>query len=94
MTDADLFSTWYLWLGIAAVLIVVAAALLVAVWLAARRILKLAGAALGLVQQIKKNTDGVWALEATNETATGILEEARSIREHAGAVAHALHETE
>ena len=31
-------------------------------------------AALSLVRQIKENTQGVWALEATNETAAGILE--------------------
>ncbi len=94
MTDAELFSTWYLWLGLAAVVVVIAAALLIAVWLSARRIRKLAGVALDLVQQIKENTAGVWALEATNETATGILEEAKAIREHAGLVAHALHEAE
>ena len=94
MTDGDLYSTWYLALAAVGVVVVIAAALLITVWLAARRILKLAGAALGLVQQIKENTDGVWALQATNATATGILEEAAAIRAHAGAVAEALHETE
>ena len=94
MDDAAFFTTWYLALGLAAVVVVIAAALLIAVWLAARRILKLAVAALGLVTQIKENTQSIWGLEATNETAVGILDEAASILEHAGAVAQALHETE
>lgn len=94
MPDADLYSLWYLALGLTAVVVVIAAGLLIGVWLSARRILKLAGAALGLVQQIRENTNGVWALEATNQTAAGILDEAEAIRDHAGLVAHALHEAE
>ena len=35
MNDAELFANWYLWLVIAAVIIVAAAVLLIAVWFAA-----------------------------------------------------------
>lgn len=90
MTDAELFSTWTLWLAVAGVLVLVAAGLLIGVWLSARRILKLAGEALDAVREIRDHTDGIWALETTNRTALGILDEAESIREHAGEVAGAL----
>ena len=92
MTDAELYSNWFFWLGIAAVIIVAAAVLLILVWLAARRILKLAVAALGLVQQINSNTAIIWALEDTNATAVNILEDAQRIRDHGASVAQALHE--
>src|SRR5262245_60618402 len=39
MTDAELWALWRLWLGVAVVIILVAAALLVTIWLTARRIL-------------------------------------------------------
>ena len=90
--DDALLTNWYIALGIAAALIVAAAILLIMVWMAARRILRLASAALEIVVNIKENTESIWALEATNATATEILEGAESIREHAGSVAHALHE--
>jgi len=73
MDEATLYSNWYLGLGIAVVLIVAAAALLILVWFAARRILRLATAALGLVVQIKENTNSIWGLEQTNEVAVDKL---------------------
>ena len=91
MTDATLFTYWYIGLGVTAVIVVIAAVLLHLVWQAAQRILTLAVAALGLVKQIKENTAIVWALEDTNKTALNILSEANSIRDHGAAVAHALH---
>ena len=94
MDEATLYSNWYLGLGIAVVLIVAAATLLILVWFAARRILRLATAALGLVVQIKENTNSIWGLEQTNEVAVDILEGAKAIETHAGMVAEALHETE
>lgn len=92
MDNSELYNQWYFWLAIAAALIVVAALLLIAVWMAARRILKLAGAALGIVMQIKENTNSIWGLEQTNKTATDILNDAETIEQHAGMVAEALHE--
>ena len=92
MDNSELYNQWYFWLAIAAALVVVAALLLIAVWMAARRILKLAGAALGIVMQIKENTNSIWGLEQTNKIATDILNDAETIEQHAGMVAVALHE--
>ncbi len=92
MSDPQLFSTFYLGLGIAVVVILVAAVLLILTQRAAQRILDLAIAALGLVNQIKANTMIVWALQDTNKAAVEILESAESIRDHGALVATALHE--
>ena len=92
MNDAELFTQWYITLGIATVVVLIAACLLIAVWLAARRILRLAIAALGLVQQIKANTQSIWDLRDTNATATKILTTATEIKNHGALVAQALHE--
>lgn len=94
MDEAALFSNWYLSLGIAVVIILAAAVLLLLVWNAARRILRLASAALSLVVQIKENTNSIWELQQTNEVASDILGGAKDIETHAGMVAEALHETE
>ena len=94
MDEASLFSNWYLGLGIAVVIILAAAVLLLLVWNAARRILRLAKAALALVVQIKENTNSIWGLQQTNEVAGDILEGAKAIETHAGMVAEALHEAD
>ena len=94
MTDSMLYAEWQNALIIAGVLVVAAAALLIMVWVAARRILKLAKAALGLVVQIKENTTAIWQLRATNDVAKKLLEDAESIEEHAGKVVRGLHENE
>ena len=90
--DEALLGNWYLALAIACVIVLAAAVLLILVWMAARRILHLASAALGIVITIKENTHSIWSLETTNATASEILKGAESIKEHAGSVAHALHE--
>lgn len=92
MSEATLMNQWLIGLGIAVVIILIAAVLLLLVWQAARRILKLAGAALQLVVQIKENTSSIWGLQETNQVAVDILEEAKEIESHAGLVAEALHE--
>jgi len=93
VTDAVLFTNWYIGLAIAAVVVIIAAALIILIWQAARRILKLAVVALELVVQIKENTHTIWTLNDTNKTAKNILAEAESIRNHGAAVAKALHNT-
>jgi hypothetical protein len=90
----ELYTDWLIGLGIAALIVIIAAALLIAVWSAARRILRLAEAALGLVVQVKDNTQSIWELENTNDTAQAILQGAENIEKHAGAVAEALHEAD
>ena len=93
MDEANLFTNWYIGLAIATVIILAAALLLLLVWNSARRILRLASAALGLVVQIKENTNSIWGLQQTNEVACDILEGAQEIETHAGMVAEALHES-
>ncbi|MFT4566459.1 MAG: hypothetical protein ACI9FN_001415 [Saprospiraceae bacterium] len=94
MEDATLYTNYYIGLAVAVVIILAAAVLLLLVRSAANRILRLASAALGLVIQIKENTNCIWGLEQTNAVAGDILEGAKAIESHAGLVAQALHETE
>lgn len=91
MNDAVLYETWFLWLGVATILIIAAATLLLLVNAAARRILKLALVALDLVVQIRKNTDSIWGLQQTNEVAGKILKGSGDIKDHLTLVSDALH---
>lgn len=92
MENMALYAEWMRALAIAAVIIVIAAVLLIAIWVAARRILRLAKVALTLVMQIKENTKSIWNLQTTNQIASEILEETATIDQHAGEVAAALEE--
>ena len=94
MNDAEYYNMFYIGLAIAGAIVLIAAVLLILILVAAKRILKLAEAALGLVDNIKQNTLSIWGLQDTNHTAIKILNEAHTILSNAGAVATALHETE
>ena len=94
MTEQELLTVWYIGLGIAAVVVVIAAALLMAVLAAAKSIERGATAALGLVKQIRDNTQVIWALQDTNNVARQLSAGADSILTHAGQVAQALHEAD
>jgi hypothetical protein len=94
MNDAQYYKEFYIALAIASAIVVIAALLLILIYVAARRILKLANAALGLVVNIKQNTLSIWELQSTNHKAVDILNEADTILGSAGAVAQAFHETE
>jgi len=94
MNDAAYYNQFYIGLAIAGALVVVAAILLILIWMAARRILKLATAALSIVIKIKENTLSIWGLLETNHKAVNILSEAETIENSAGLVAEAFHETE
>jgi len=94
MNDAQYYKEFYIALAIAGAIVVIAALLLILIWIAARRILKLANAALGIVVNIKQNTLSIWELQSTNHKAVDILNEADTILGSAGAVAQAFHETE
>lgn len=94
MTDTELYTIWFLYLGVAVVVVVIAAALLLAVLAAARSIEKGATAALGLVEEIRSNTTVIWALTDTNEVAEQLQEGATAILGNAAAIAQALHEGE
>lgn len=90
MTDAELVSNWYLILGIAGVLVVVVAALLITILVTARRIEQAATRSLLAVQKIVKNTQVIWELDTTNAVTWQLREGARSIRQHAEEIARAL----
>ncbi|HWQ12198.1 MAG TPA: hypothetical protein VNL77_05325 [Roseiflexaceae bacterium] len=94
MTDQQLLTYWYIGLGVAALVVLVAAGLLLAVLAAARGIERDARAALGLVQQIRANTQAIWELQTTNDVARQLVAGAESILGHAGAIAQALHEAD
>lgn len=94
MNDAAYYNEFYIGLAISGALVVVAAILLLMILMAARRILKLAIAALSLVIKIKENTMSIWGLMETNHKAINILTEAQTIENSAGMVAEAFHETE
>ena len=94
MNDAVYYNQFYIGLAIAGALVIVAAILLILIWMAARRILKLATAALSIVIKIKENTMSIWGLLETNHKAVNILTEAETIENSAGLVAEAFHETE
>ncbi len=94
MNDAILYDQWFFWLIVATILVLAAATLLILVIIKARRILRLASAALDIVVKIKENTMSVWELQNTNEVASNILEEAAEINSHINLVATSLHEIE
>ena len=90
MENETLFNEWLIGLGLVSLIVVIAAVLLILVFLAAKRILRLAGAALEIVTQIKNNTLPIWELETTNKVAVDIQNEAEAIEAHATLVAEAL----
>ncbi|MGI9079161.1 MAG: hypothetical protein ACR2G6_17805 [Gemmatimonadaceae bacterium] len=90
MTDTELWSAWQLWMAVAVVVILIAAALLVTIWLVARSILANARRALAAAEKIRESTMPIWALETTNEVAAGLLDAVQSIEAKGGALAAAL----
>ncbi len=90
MTDAQLWSAWQLWIGVAAVVILIAASLLIIIWLTARKILVDAVRALQAVEAIRAQTQPIWALEQTNLVAEDILKTVQAIEHKGGLLAAAL----
>lgn len=90
MSSAEIYQWWYIWLGVAGVIVVAAAALLIAIVLLARRIGALAATALAVVEQIEQNTKPIWQLNTTNRVAKELLGGAQAIEANAGAVVGAL----
>ncbi len=90
MADADLWAAWRLWMGVAAAVVLLAASLLVVIWLTARRILADAVRALNAVEMIRANTLPIWALQDTNEVAEDILASVQAIENKGGLLAGAL----
>ena len=90
MTDADLWAAWRLWMVVATVVVLIAAGLLITIWLTARKILTDAVRALNAAQAIRANTQPIWGLKDTNTVAQDILNTVKAIEEKGGALAGAL----
>lgn len=90
MSDGELWAAWRLWMGVAALIIVIAAALLIVIWRTARGIHADALRALRAAEQIRDNTMPIWALETTNEVAAGLLTTVKHIEQTGGALAAEL----
>lgn len=90
MSEAELWAAWRLWMALAVVIVLVAASLLVTIWLTARSILAHAQRAIAAAEAIRQNTLPIWELETTNEVAGELLDTVRSIEAKGGALAAAL----
>lgn len=90
MTDAGLWAAWRLWMIVAAVVVLIAAGLLITIWLTARTILSDAVRALNAAEAIRANTQPIWGLKDTNTVADDILETVKAIETKGGALAGAL----
>ena len=90
MTDTDLWRAWWLWMAVATLVILIAATLLITIWLTARSILAHAKRALAAAEKIRVSTMPIWALDTTNEVAGNILETVQSIEAKGGKLVEAL----
>jgi hypothetical protein len=90
MTSADLWAAWWLWMRVGGAVVLVAAALLVTIWLTARSIAVHAERALRAAEAIRDNTRVIWELQTTNEVAAQLLDTVRDIETKAGKVVEAL----
>lgn len=90
MSDAELWAAWRLWIIVAGVVVLIAAALLITIWLTARSIHAHAVRALAAARQIQEQTAPIWALQTSNEVAGGLLETVESIERKGAALAEAL----
>jgi len=90
MSDADLWAAWRLWMLVASVVVLVAAALLVTIWLTARSIAGHARRAVVALEAIRLNTRTIWAVQTTNEVAEELRDTVRDIETKATALVEAL----
>lgn len=90
MTDAALWASWRLWLAVAALVVVIAATLLIAIWLTARSILSHAGRALAAAETIRERTLPIWDLQTSNEVALELEATVGAIEDKATLLAEAL----
>ena len=90
MTAQEIYGWWFLWLGVAGVIVVAAAALLIAIVVLARQIASHAAIGITVVEQIEQNTKPIWQLNATNHVAVQLLGGAQAIEANAVAIVGAL----
>jgi hypothetical protein len=91
MTSADLWAAWRLWMLVASAVVLVAAGLLITIWLTARSIVTHATRALKAAEQIRDNTRVIWELQTTNEVAEQIRDTVCDIEAKATKLVEALH---
>lgn len=90
MTEADLWGAWRFWMLVAGTVVLIAAGLLITIWLTARGILSHAVRALHAAEKVRQNTLPIWELQTTNEVATELLATVESIEAKGGKLAEAL----
>jgi hypothetical protein len=90
MSDAELWAAWRLWMAVGAAIVLVAAGLLVTIWLTARQILAEAHRALAAAERIQRRTDAIWALDAANDVTQRIHDTVEEIAGKGAALAEAL----
>ena len=90
MSDAELWGAWRLWMGVATVVVLIAASLLIIIWLTARKILADAVRALKAAQAIREQTQAIWELQTTNVVAEDILDNVQAFERKASLLAQAL----
>jgi hypothetical protein len=91
MTSADLWAAWRLWMLVASAVVLVAAGLLITIWLTARAIVTHATRALKAAEEIRDNTRVIWELQTTNEVAEQIRDTVCDIEVKATKLVEALH---
>lgn len=90
MNDAEIWAVWRVWLLVGAAVVLVAAALLVTIWLTARSIAAHARRALAALETIRENTRAIWELQTTNELGRDLQETVRDIEAKSTALVEAL----
>jgi len=90
MSDAELWAAWRLWMMVAVAVILIAATLMVTIWLVARGILAHAVRALKAAGRIREQTQPIWELQTSNEVAEELLATVRSLEAKGGKLAAAL----
>jgi hypothetical protein len=91
MTSAELWAAWRLWMLVASAIVLVAAGLLITIWLTARSIVTHATRALKAAEEIRDNTRVIWELQTTNEVAEQIRDTVCDIEAKATKLVEALH---
>lgn len=92
MENSELLNNWFMGLVIVTLIVIIAATLLILIWLSARRILKITPIALKVVKEIQKNTNCIWELEKTNNIAGKIHLETEAISTHLNLVSESFDE--
>jgi hypothetical protein len=90
VTDADLWAAWWLWTVVGFIIVLVAAALLLTIWLTARSITAHALRALRAASAIRDNTRVIWELQSTNEVAEQIRDTVCAIEAKTAKLVEAL----